>query len=234
MRSLHASLLGAFVALPIAATIASAQVGYTPERSPFRDLEFRQELTGVVGYFAAAKDPAGVAPRSGPMVGAHYEIHVGGPAYFAAELAGVFSERHVIDPTKAPALRSVGTKSTMLYVSDVGLVLNLTGQKSLHRLVPLVKGGVGVASDMRNADVGGYRFGTTFAFVFGAGVKWVPGGNLQLRADVTDYLYQIQYPGSYYVSSTTTDPPFLPSGQARSMYKHNAALTVGASYLFFR
>jgi len=227
------SLFAALLALPLFAATASAQVGYTPEKSPFRDLEFRQELTAVAGYFAASKDPARVAPQSGPLIGAHYEVHVGGPAYFEAEAARVFSQRNVVDPTKAPAQRSLGTKTVGLYLADVGLVLNLTGQKSLHQLVPVLKAGIGVASDLTGADVGGFQFGTTFAFVFGAGVKWVPGGNFQLRADVTDHLYQVQYPASYYTVPTSGDP-FLPSGQARSMYKHNAALTVGASYLFFR
>ena len=230
MKSLFVSLL----AVPFTAVIASAQVGYTPERSPFRDLEYGQELTLVGGYFAASKDAARVAPQSGPMIGAHYEVHVGGPAYFTAELANVFSQRTIVDPTKAPALRTVGTRKESLLLSDVGLALNLTGQKSLHHLVPVIKGGIGVASDLRGADVGGYQFGTTFAFVFGAGLKWVPGGSLQLRADVTDYLYQIQYPASFYTAPTSGGDAFLPSGQARSMYKHNAALTVGASYLFFR
>ncbi|HET7456607.1 MAG TPA: hypothetical protein VFJ74_03065 [Gemmatimonadaceae bacterium] len=228
------SILAALAALSLAtATTASAQVGYTPEKSPFRDIEFRQELTLVTGYFAASKDAAGVAPQSGAMLGAHYEVHVGGPAYFSAELSRVFSQRNVIDPTQNEGLRSLGTKSVPLYLTDVGLVLNLTGQKSLHHLVPLVKGGLGIASDFGGADKGGYKFGTTFAFVFGAGLKYVPGGNLQLRADVTDYLYQIQFPTSYFTANAVGDV-VLGAGQARSQYKHNAALTLGASYLFFR
>ena len=232
MRSLYSSLLlAALAVVPFAS--ASAQVGYTPEKSPFRDLEFRQELTLIGGYFAASKDAARVAPQSGPMIGAHYEVHVGGPAYFTAELANVFSQRNIVDPTKAVAQRSLGTRNESLILSDVGLALNLTGQKSLHRLVPVLRGGIGVASDLKGADVGGYQFGTTFAFVFGAGLKYVPGGNLQLRADVTDYLYQIQYPSSYYLAPTSGGDPFL-TNQARSGYKHNAALTLGGSYLFFR
>jgi hypothetical protein len=146
----------------------------------------------------------------------------------------VFSQRTEVDPTKVAALRSLGTKNVPLYLTDVGLGLNLTGQKSLHRLVPVIKGAIGIASDFKGADKGGYKFGTTFAFVFGAGVKWLPGGNLQLRADVTDYLYQIQYPSSYFTKPASGGDPFLPQDQARSEYKHNAALTVGASYLFFR
>ena len=59
---------------------AQAQVGYPPAESPFRDLPFRQEATIVAGYFAAGKDPVGVAPQSGPLVGVRYEARIGGPA----------------------------------------------------------------------------------------------------------------------------------------------------------
>jgi 2,3-bisphosphoglycerate-independent phosphoglycerate mutase len=50
---------------------------------------YRQELTGFTGYYAAAEDPVGVAPRSGPMLGVRYEIRLGGPAQFYARAAVV-------------------------------------------------------------------------------------------------------------------------------------------------
>jgi hypothetical protein len=214
----------------LASTRAFAQVGYTPEHSPYRDVEFKQELTLLTGYFGAAKDPAGVAPRSGPLLGARYEVRIGGPAEFTARLARVWSERHVIDPTKPAATRSLGVQSWPLYVTDVGISINLTGQKSLHELVPVLNGGIGLVSDLKGkADVGGYKFGTSFAFSFGGGVRYVPGGNFQLRADVADYLYQIQYPDTYFGDATT-----VLRGASNSVWKHNVALTVGASYLFYR
>ena len=227
---LSAAALVLAVAAPAA---ARAQVGHLPERSPYRDVEFRQELTGMAGYFVAAKDPAGVAPQSGPMVGARYEVRVGGPASFTARVGHVFSEATTINPTKPAAERVVSTDATSLWLADVGLSIALSGQKSVHRLVPVLNAGIGLVSDFDSkADVGGYSFGTTFAFSFGGGVRYVPGGNFQLRADVADYLYRIDYPISYRTGTTTTDP-IVPASQA-SVWKHNAALTVGASYLFFR
>jgi hypothetical protein len=211
-----------------------AQVGYPPERSPFYDLEYRQELTPFAGYFLASGDPAKVAPRSGPMLGARYDVRIGGPAQLTVRAARVFSERTPIDPTKAVGQRAFASRSVPLYTGDLSLSINLTGQKSFHRLVPVVTGGIGIASEPGSReDVGGYKFGTSFAFLFGGGLRWVPGGRFQLRADVADYLYQVQYPSSY-VLGTDTDPPVLRPSQGRSSWQHNAALTVGASYLFFR
>jgi hypothetical protein len=217
----------------LGAAPAGAQVGYPPDQSPFRDLEYKQEFTGFVGYFRAGRDPAGVAPQSGPLVGARYDVRIGGPASFTGRLGVVSSQRTTIDPSLPAATRSLGTRNAPLFLSDAGITINLTGQKSFHRLVPVINGGVGIISDFKGADVGGYKFGTAFAFSFGAGLRYVPGGRFQLRADVGDNLYQIQYPDSYYARASDSTS-VLGATQARSLWKHNATITVGASYLFFR
>jgi hypothetical protein len=220
--------------VPLAPVRLHAQVGYPPERSPFYDLEYRQEITPFVGYFLASEDPAKVAPRSGPLVGARYDVRIGGPAQLTVRAARVFSQRTPIDPTKPVGERALASRNVSLYTGDLSLSINLTGQKSFHHLVPVVTGGIGIASDLGGRqDVGGYEFGTSFAFLFGGGVRWVPGGRFQLRVDVADYLYQIQYPDSY-VLGTQANPAVLRPSQGRSSWQHNAALTVGASYLFFR
>ena len=229
------SFLTAAAAAVLLASSAQAQVGYPPERSPYRDVEFRQELTLLTGYYAASSDPAKVAPQSGPMLGVRYDIRVGGPASLTARVARVFSERNVLNPALNPgAGRALGAEAWPLYLGDVGLTIALTGQKSLHHLVPVLSAGAGVASDFRSQDVGGYRVGTTFALNFGGGVRWVPGGSFQMRADVTDHLYQISYPGTYFLPTSSGGAPVLGASQSRSVWKHNAAITVGASYLFFR
>ena len=224
-------LLAAF-ALPAS---AFAQVGSLPENSPFRDLEYRQEFSAFTGWFAASKDPAGVAPRSGPLLGARYDVRIGGPAQFSARFATAFSERRVIDPTEAGADRELGVSEQALYLGDVGLAVNLTGQKSWHTLVPFTQVGVGLASDFKGRDAGGFRFGTSFAFNFGGGLRWVPGNRWQVRVDATDWLYQIQYPETYYVPTTVGgSDAVLGARDAKSVWKHNVALTIGGSYLFFR
>ena len=225
---------GIAFALGMLAGSAGAQVGHPPDRSPYIDLEFKQEATLFSGYYNAAKDPAGVLPRGGPMVGARYDLRLGGPAYLTVKAAGVLSDRTVLDPSAASAERDLGSRSSPVFLADLGLTVNLTGQKSYRRLVPVVAGAIGIASDFRSADVGQVEFGTPFALSYGAGIKWVPGGRTQWRLDVTNYVHKIKYPDSYFIVSASDGTRILRETTPQSFWKGNLAVTIGASYLFFR
>jgi hypothetical protein len=93
--------------------------------------------------------------------------------------------------------------------------------------------GAGIATCSCTVHPDPYTFGTPFAFSFGGGLRYVPGGRFQLRADWGDYLYQLKYPAAYYLTPTTGTAA-VGGGQARSFWKNNRALTLGASLLFFR
>ena len=228
---LKALLVGAtalIVAIP-----ASAQVGHAPTRSPYADLEYNQELTLLGGYLRARHDPAGVAPLSRPIVGLRYELTLTGPLAVSADVIGGIGDRNVVDPLKPKATRNRGTESNAVLGADVALALNLTGRKSWHRLVPQVRGGVGVVSSRAQDDSSGFAFGTRLAFTIGGGVKYVTGGRFQLRADLTDRIFKLGYPDSYYrLASDNT--AVIDATTARSFYTHHTALTVGVSYLFSR
>jgi len=224
------------IALGVFATPASAQVdvGYPPPASPFRDLEFRQEATAFGGYYLAGKDPAGAAPKSGPMIGIRYEVTIGGPAQIVFRLARVNSERNVINPLEPRATRSLGVQSWPIYLTDAGFSLNLTGQRSWHGVVPVVYTGVGLASDLDKKDEKDpFNLGTTFAFSFAGGLRFVPGGRFQVRADAGTWLYQLKYPAEYY-ATTSDNTTVLPANQAKNLWKRNFGFTLGASYLLFR
>jgi len=233
--SLRRSALVAVAAALSAARAAGGQVGHTPEASPYVDLVYRQEVTTFTGYLATQRDPARVAPRSGPLAGARYSLYLAGPAYFTARVAYAQSERTVLDPLEPAATRTVlAAASAPLLLADLGVALSLTGFKSWHGLVPEVGGGVGIVSDFRrNSDVGGFSFGTRFALSLGAGIRWVPGGRFQLRADLTDNLYRIAYPTSYY-EPARDGTRILPARQPRALWTHNPSVTLGVSYLFWR
>lgn len=218
----------------IAAPLA-AQVGHVPQRSPYIDLEYRQEATLFGGYYSAGTDPVGVAPRSGPMVGVRYDLRIGGPAALTSRVAYVSSQRNIIDPRRPAATRIVQADVAWpIYLADVGISLNLTGQRSYRRFVPFVSSGLGVATDFKGgADVGAWRFGTPFAISFGGGIKWVPAGNLQARIDLSDQLYQIKYPNSYYVTASD-GTSVLKLDDAKNDWTSNLGISFGVSYLFFR
>jgi hypothetical protein len=224
--ALSAGLLGASTAV--------AQVGYPPTRSPYRDLDKTQELTLIGGIFAPRRDPANAAPQGGPIVGVHYEWRASGPAHVTGELVRISSDRRLIDPARTGAARELGTVNRPLYAGEMALGMSLTGARSWHGLVPEVKGGVGFISDFRSkTDSGGFKFGTRFAISWGAGVRWVPGGNLQIRADLNNRLYTVAYPEAYY-TVPTGGTAVVSSGQAKSFWTNNPAFTLGISYLFSR
>ncbi|HET9012503.1 MAG TPA: hypothetical protein VFN38_11850 [Gemmatimonadaceae bacterium] len=226
------ALLFGVVAL-LAAVPAAAQVGHDPASSPYTDLEHKQEITWLVGYMRARHDPAGVAPRSAFLTGVRYEINIVGPLALSADLTRSASERTVLDPAKPLATRTVGTQSTPVYSADLGLGLDLTGRKSWHHLVPQLRAGLGVVSSSAKDDSSTFAFGTPFAFTFGGGLKFVPGGRLQLRMDVTDRVFKLSYPDSYY-RKASDNTSVLEDPTPRSFYTHHTALTVGVSYLFGR
>ncbi len=232
MKRLLSALAFLVTAVPAAAQV---DVGYPSPRSPFRDLEYRQEATLFGGYFVSGKDAAGVAPQSGPLAGIRYEVVVGGPAQFVARAARVMSERVALDPTQPQTTRNLGVHSAPLYLVDAGISLNLTGQRSFRGIVPVLYGGLGVASDAgKKVDTDPYRLGTTFALSFAGGLRFVPGGSrFQVRADVGTYMYQIKYPSAYYLPSPD-NTAVLDDSQARNFWKSNPTFTIGVSYLLFR
>jgi hypothetical protein len=215
---------------------ASAQVGYEPQASPYRDVPYRQGVTVFGGWFSAALDPARVASRSGPMAGVRYDLTLAGPAQLSVRSAYVSSERNVIDPRQPRATQMLGRRSAPLLLNDVGITLNLTGSRSWHNLIPLVQFGGGTATDLNSkADIGNYSFGTTFALSLGTGIRWVSSGRWEVRGDVTDHLYSIRYPGTY-AKSYTANPrdAVLGPSDSRSRWRHNAGLTIGLTYKFLR
>ena len=221
------------LALACIASTARAQVGHLPEHSPYRDVEASQEFTFFGGHYGAARDPIGIAPRDGSMYGLRYQIHVGGPAFLTARWSHVNSDRLAIDPTQTGTARQLGKHDVSINLYDVDLSLNLTGQKSFHHIIPVVNFGAGVASCGCSVESDPYTFGTPFAFTFGGGLRYVPGGRFQLTADWNNYLYQLKYPTAYYVIPTGGTAA-VTGNQARSFWKNNRALTLGASLLFFR
>ena len=211
---------------------ASAQVGYSPARSPYLDLEHAQELTLIGGQYHAHRDPADVGPQSGFITGLHYEWRAGGPAHLTGEIARISSDRNLIDPAKPEPARNLGTGSRPLYSATAGLGLSLTGSKSWHHIVPEIAGGLGFVSDLRSkADSGGFKFGTRFAFTWGGGVRYVPGGRWSIRADLTNRMYQLGYPQTYYLEPTG-GTPVVSATQAKSFWLNNPAFTLGISRLF--
>ena len=195
-------ILGVMVAC-MTAQVASAQIGYPPSRSPYLDVDQTQELTTFFGYFSAKHDPAKVAPIGAALGGLQYEWRAGGPAHLGTDFMVVNSTRTPQDPSLPFATRSLGSQPDRLYAMDGFLALSLTGDRTWHHVMPMTTFGVGVISDFKGADVGGFQYGTKFTIPWGLGLRWIPGnGHLQVRGDMRDWMYPITYPEGYYISTT--------------------------------
>jgi hypothetical protein len=227
VKAFSLAALVLFVAFPL-----RAQVGHDPESSPYRDLEYRQEFTPYGGYARARVDAAGVTPKSAAIAGLRYEVYLGGPVSLTSDLSSMFSDRTVLDPTKPGATRVVGTETAPVYALDVGIALGITGRKSWHHLVPQIRAGAGVVTSSAADESDGYKFGTPFAISFGAGLKFVTGSRLQLRADVGERLFKQKNPDSYY--TTASDNTAVLTDTPRSYWTNHGLLTLGVSFLFDR
>ncbi len=207
-------------------------VGHTPDASPYVDISDPRNLSFYGGYFLAPDVPGHVQPHSGPLAGVRWDIHLGGPAYFEARWAHVFTEHNVVIPTFPPATRDVGTKDVGLNLVDVGVALNVIGERTWHHLIPVINANVGVATDLgAPRDSGGFHFGTQFMMSAGGGLRFVPGGPLQARIDIADYFYATRLPGSF--RDVTAGAPVVNANQALTAWRQNLAFTFGLSLTAF-
>ena len=94
--------------------------------------------------------------------------------------------------------------------------------------------GIGLASDLdKQDDKDPFNVGTTFAFSLGGGLRIVPGGRFELRADAGTWIYKYKYPTTYY-TTTSDNTTVLGPKIAKDFWKKNLGLTLGASYNLFR
>src|SRR5258706_4042667 len=105
-------VVGAFLCAVVLVQPAVAQVGHEPERSPYRDLEYSQELTLLSGWMKARHDPAGIAPNGFAMLGARYEWTLTGPLALSADVLGGATHRDGIHPLPPAAPRPNRTQSS--------------------------------------------------------------------------------------------------------------------------
>lgn len=225
------ALTAALLCLSIAPL--AAQVGTEPEKSPYQDFVYHQDFSVFGGYFSGNKGSANVGPQSSPIFGVRYGLHIGGPAELSIRLARASSMRNVIDPSKNGAARDLGTESDPIWIADAGINVALTGQKSYHHFIPQFGVGVGASKSNSSKDVGGYSFGTGFAIHFGGGLKFVTHGPWGARLDLTDYFWQLSYPGVY-LQPPTGITPVLSASQSQNEWKQNATITFGITYIFSR
>lgn len=238
-RTLCATAVVCAVATLRAATLHAQEVGYDPDRSPYTDIDEHHAFSLFGGYWLAGKDAAGVGPRSGPIVGVRYDVLLGKtPLFFMARASRVIDDRAILDPTRPSSIRVITPDApASLNIIDAGMGLQLPGHKTFHHLAPVINVGVGGVSDLGGAGgPGRYHFGTQFAAISGAGVRWIPGGwlsRLTLRVDASKYLFEYHYPKSFH-DVTADGTSLLPADKPLVSWRNNTALSLGVWYAVSR
>jgi len=173
--------------------------------SNYEFLENRQEAGLFAGTTGQGTGQFGYGPKPGPVFGARYGIHLGGPFGLEATFAYSPTTRDVVDPTRDEGNRVAGEADATLLAFDARLRFSLTGDRTWRGLNPFIFMGVGLAWDIAGeseAEVqvlpdDQFEFGTRFMAPFGAGVRWLITDRFLIRTDVSINMFRIQTPNGY-------------------------------------
>jgi len=218
-------------------------VGNPPESSPYRDIVYHESVTLFGGHWAGNAADADVGSLPGTAFGGRLAVRLSGPVELWATLGEAVSSRHVIiadtSVTHTDSARRGPDIRMPLVLADLALALNVTGDKTWHRLAPYAAVGLGFVTPTRNVtDPGGYQVGFDFALVPTIGTRWFLSDALAVRFEVRDYYFRYQYPAAYFDSLDIhyAGPPprasVLPVGNSNKSWTSNLTLWVGVAYGF--
>ena len=222
----------------------SAQVvGNPPESSPYRDIVYHESFTLFGGRFAGNAGDADVGALPGAAFGGRLAVRLSGPVELWATFGEASSTRHVIiadtSVTHTDSARRGPDLKLPLVLADLALVLNITGDKTWHRLAPYAALGLGFVTPTHNVtDPGGFQVGFNFALVPTLGTRYFLSDALALRFEVRDYYFRYAYPLAYFdtLNLHYAGPPprssVLPLGSTDRRWANNLTLWVGVAYGF--
>ena len=226
----------ALLAALVTAGPLAAQVGRPPERSPFHDLTVRQAFTLSGGRFGGNTAAAGVGWRPGSLTAVRLDTRLTGPLDFYVSIGFAGSSRYRINTEQDTLTRKTGPFQKTLFLTDIGLILNLTGAKTWHGVAPYVGIGAGwVLPSATETDTGGYNAGSNFTVVPSLGTRFFFTRSLAARIDVRDYFFRYEWPLRYFYPLDRNGgalPPVLSSDLKDRQWTNNIALTVGFVYGF--
>ena len=210
-------LTAAALAAPAALT---AQVGYDPGHSPYRDIPKGHTISASFGRFGGTGGSLRLGPHAGNVYGVRYDLRTNSFLQFGIDISHGTLERFIVDPFVPKAQRVRGPIPQSITFAEAALQLNLTGGKTWHRLAPFF--GVGLGIGLGNAavagDTSGYTFKNKFYFAPTIGTRLFLTDRLQLRAEVRSLFWKLTYPTRF-----LADPPSEPGTPAGS----NAVIAAG-------
>lgn len=229
-RSLAIVALAALVALPV-----SAQVGYSPDRSPYRDLTQPTTLTATVGRFTNNGGTYGLGPNNGYTYGLRYAFRANKFIEISLNATRMQLQRLQVDPFVPVAQRVSGPFNENMIMGEFGLTANLTGGKTWRGLAPFVGVGLGAAFSegfQSPSDTTGFKQGTKFVFTPHAGTRIFLTPKLHVRLEAKAVLWRLSYPRPTFGAVPPGDPlaaPVVTDGRF-TQWAPNAVLQFGLGY----
>jgi len=217
--------------LPSFRPSVAAQVGYEPGHSPYRDIPRGGVTLLAFGYLGGSRGSVGVGMSNGPTGGLRYETALGGAIGVSFGLAYARSTRFVVDPYKDTLSRKSGPYDNAVVLADAGLQLVLTGKKTWRGFAPYLGGALGVAVGGRSPrDTSRYDFGTKFAVMPEAGIRWYPVRRVSVRVDFRAVGWKVTYPATYKYPYNQT--PVLEPTAPLSEWTWHPWVTLGLGWTF--
>jgi len=198
----HPRLTAASILFLIAVARSTAAGQNIP--SPYAFIENSQAWEVFGGKANLDPGQLGLGPRDATVAGGGYGVAFAGAMNLDIGGTMFLSMREVLDVSAPVDDRSLGRTDINVLLVDVRLRLNLTGQRTWHRLQPFIVFGGGVAfttftdrtlellSEMPRDQW--YEFGTRFAATLGAGTVIHVSRKISLRVDGVMNLWKIQTP----------------------------------------
>jgi hypothetical protein len=212
----------------------SAQVGYDPAHSPYRDIPRGGVAVVSAGYLSGSRGSVGVGLSNGATAGLRYEVQFGAVGASLGLGYGLTSRYvWVVDPLQAVPARKTGPFDNRVVLADAGLQLVLSGRKTWHHFAPFVGAAIGLAATSgAPRDTSGYDFGTKIMLAPNFGLRWYPARSLSVRSDFRLVFWKLTYPAAYKVPNSVTGTSVLPSGAALSEWTSHPWATIGVGWIF--
>jgi hypothetical protein len=198
-------LLARLLLLAAAPSVA-AQVGNDPAHSPYRSQDQSLAISAMAGYMGGGGGSLGVGPHDGWMYGGRFQVRSNRAITLGASLMYGNMTRKVLDPDAPVGERDKGDFDQSIWMPQAIITLNVTGNKTWHRLAPFLGFAAGAAfGSSTPADSSGYEFGTKFAFAPFAGLRITPTSRIALRGEIQGNLWKLSYPVSFRRQNATGD-----------------------------
>ncbi len=214
----------------------AAQVGHDPAHSPYQDILLRSTPILFFGHLSADRGRAGVGLSNARTLGARYEIPAGRSLLFQFTAAYLEGDRFVIDPradSTSPERRT-GPVPAAIAITDVGILLRLTGGKTWHGIAPYAGVGIGLAYDVRSGrdtTGSGYQFGTKVVLNGATGVRWYPTRRVMIDADLRAQFWRLRYPVSFHTPAPDGSR-VVPLSQPLTDWTLHPWISLGIGWIF--